>query len=118
MDYDFINQEKKLLTKKNIVTFLILAILMAGIPLGVKLVQEQTLLKSRAVGGGVSFRGTGVTCPPTGECESTEPQVEVVLDSPFGVFLPALSPSPTPSPSPSVSPSPSPSLSPSPSPGI
>lgn len=95
-----------------------MAILVAGIPLGVKLVQEQTQLKSRAAGGGVSFRGVGVTCPATGECESTEPQVEVVLDSPFGAPLPPISPSPSPSasPSPSLSPSPSPTSSPSPSP--
>lgn len=92
MDYNFVQQEEKLFSKKNLIPYLILAIFILAIPLGVKLVQTQTQLKSRAAGGDITFRGTGVTCPATGECSATEAQIEVVLDSPFGSPLPAAGP--------------------------
>lgn len=84
MDYNFEQQEEKLFSKKNLIPYLILLILVLAIPLGVRLVQTQQQLQSRAAGGEVSFRGSGVTCPATGECTATQPQIEVVLDSPFG----------------------------------
>lgn len=83
MDYEFINQEKKLLTKKNIVTFLILAILMAGIPLGVKLVQEQQIFRPRAAAEPVKFSGVGVTCTNT-TCTTTSPTFDIDITSPAG----------------------------------
>ena len=78
---------KEFLNKKNIITLLLLAILVLAIPVGVRLVKTQQILQSRATGGGITFRGTGVACPASGECSTTERQIEVVLDSPFGASL-------------------------------
>lgn len=91
MDYNFVQQDK-LFSKKNLISYLVLLILVLAIPLGVRLVKTQQQLQSRAAGGGITFRGTGVTCPATGECTSTEAQIEVVLDSPFGESLPPITP--------------------------
>lgn len=94
----------KLFTKKNIISYLILAIMVVGIPFGVKLVQTQQQLKSQAAADPITFRGTGVSCPTVGgECSATEPQIEVVLESPFGAGAGGIVlPSPSSSPSPQV----------------
>lgn len=81
---DYSSSDNHWFSKKNIITYLILAILVLAIPLGVKLVQTQQQLKSKAALETVTFRGEGVNCPATGECTATQPQIEVVLDSPFG----------------------------------
>ncbi len=81
MDY---SQSDKLFSRKNIIYYLILLILILAIPLSIRLVQTQQQLKSRAAAGEVSFRGEGVNCPAAGECTATQSQIEVVLDSPFG----------------------------------
>lgn len=84
MDYNFQQSEGKLFSKRNLISYLILLILILAIPLGLRLVQTQQKLASRAAGGEVTFRGEGVDCPVTGECTATRSQIEVVLDSPFG----------------------------------
>lgn len=84
MDYDFVNSEQnKLLSKKNIVTFLILAIILLAIPLGVRLIQtQQAIIKSRATGTEVTF--PDLKQNTEGNFETTTGNVKVRLNSPFG----------------------------------
>ena len=79
----------KLFSKKNVITYLILAIIILSIPIGVRLAQQQTQLRSLAAGGDIKFSGTGVTCDPNAAsnevgCKTTESNVRIELTSPFG----------------------------------
>ncbi len=84
MDNYFQGVEEKLFSKKNIITYLMLAIVALAIPLGVKLVQTQQTLKSRAATGNeIKF------VPKTGElectsdrCTTTKPEVQVEIQAP------------------------------------
>lgn len=82
MDFNFPSEEK-LLSKKNLISLLLLAILIVGIPLGVRLAQRQQQLKSRAVVDPIKFSGTGVDCSKT-ECVTTSPTINIELTSPLG----------------------------------
>lgn len=84
MDYDFINQEKKLLSKKNIIAFLLLAIIVVAIPVGIKLVQTQQTIKSQAAGEPIVFPDLNRTDPTTGNPVSQGSTIKVQLNSPFG----------------------------------
>lgn len=79
---------EELLSKKNIITFLILAILILAIPLSVSLLKQQ-VLKARATGQEIKFSGTGVTCDPNAApnevgCTTTSQTIRIELTSPFG----------------------------------
>lgn len=85
--------DNNLFSKKNIITYLILAIIILGIPIGVKLVQQQTQLRSKAAGDEIKFSGDGVKCDPNAAsnevgCSTTNPTVRVQITSPFGAPLP------------------------------
>ncbi len=82
MDSNF-QSEEKLLSKKNLISLLLLAILIVGIPLGVRLAQRQQQLKSQAAGDPIKFSGTGVDCSKT-ECITTSPTIDIELISPLG----------------------------------
>jgi len=77
--------ERKFLSKRNIITFLIIGILLLAIPVGVKLVQEQQLLKSKATGTEIQFvPDDNVSCDSGGNCATTDPTVQIELRSPLG----------------------------------
>lgn len=70
-----------LFTKKNILTLLIIFIALLIIPVGVKLVQEQQQLKSRAGGAAtINFTGSNVD---SDKKTTTSPDVEVELRAPW-----------------------------------
>jgi predicted negative regulator of RcsB-dependent stress response len=73
--------QNKLLTRKNIITILIIGIIILAIPVGVKLSQESQVFKSRAAADTITFSGTGVS---TDKTTTTTPNVTVELKSPLG----------------------------------
>lgn len=112
-----------IMTKKNIITILILAILLAALPLGIKLVREQQILRSRALEGTAQIEFVTEGNPNIVERagrkvlkvnpNTNTARIGVKFTSPFG---PAPSGagqiSPTPTPTPTISPSPTPSPGP------
>lgn len=79
----FPNTPGNLFSKKNIITYLILAIIALAIPVGIRLVQTQQLLKSQAATGDITF--PGLTQDAQGNYVTTDPQkVNIKLESPFG----------------------------------
>lgn len=76
------------LTKRNIIAALVFLILAVSIPLGVKLVKEQTRLKSEATGSEIRFKGPNVSpdpCDPSNtSCVATDKNIEIEVTSPFG----------------------------------
>ena len=78
-----------LFSKKNLITYLLLAILAVAIPLGIQMVQQQIELRTKATGEEIKFSGTGVSCDPSipasgVQCTTTNPTITVELTSPFG----------------------------------
>ncbi|MBI2040239.1 hypothetical protein HYT18_04135 [Candidatus Microgenomates bacterium] len=89
MDFSSFDSDK-LFSKKNLITYLILAIIILAIPIGVRLVQQQTQLKSLAAESKIEFSGDGVTCDPSVPssaiaCTTTESTITIELTSPFGL---------------------------------
>ena len=91
MDFSSFDTDK-LLSKKNIITYLILAIIILGIPIGVRLAQQQTQLKSLAAEAKIEFSGEGVKCDPNAAsnevgCTTTSDTIRIELTSPFGLTV-------------------------------
>lgn len=81
MDYS----AEKLFSKKNIITFLLLAIIAAAVPVGLKLVQTQQILKSRAVAPGNEVTFPQLTKQDSeGNPLTNTQQIQIRLESPFG----------------------------------
>jgi len=80
MDYSV----EKLFSKKNLIAYLLLAIIAAAIPIGVKLVQTQQLLRSKAVETGNEVTFPKLKQDAQGNYVTNTTQIEVRLDSPFG----------------------------------
>lgn len=79
------NQDSKgLLTKKNIITFLVVILLLLAIPITVKLVQQQQQIKSKAAGDPITFTGPNISKDSSGQYVTTDPTVQVELNSPLG----------------------------------
>lgn len=84
MDYS----NNQFLTKKNIISLLILAIIMVSIPLGVRLAQNQQILKSQAAEEPILFSSSeglpdSVKC--TGQnCTTTSPIIDIKVESTLG----------------------------------
>jgi len=80
--------DSSLLNRKNIITFLIISILLLAIPLGLKLLQEQQKLRSRAEGGPIAFQGINVSEINGRQVfkldDQGQPTVGLTLTSPFG----------------------------------
>lgn len=76
-----------LFSKKNIITFLLIGILLAAIPVAVRLAQQQQQLKSRAGGGpDVTFvTNDKVKVDSGGNFTTTTPDIQVQVTSPFGL---------------------------------
>lgn len=124
------------INRKNIISTLILLILIVGIPLGLQIIKKETILRSKAVPGGVTFSGPNVTTrnnktvlkldaegnakldltitapnAPGTQVTTTPGPTSAITPTPTGGAGPTLTPSPT-----VVSSSPTPTPSPSPSP--
>lgn len=93
------DQINQIFTKKNIISFLVIGILLLSIPFGVKLALEQTQLRSRAAVVPITFvAGDTVSCKTVNnreECTTTSDTVPVELRSPLGPPGSPLTPSVT-----------------------
>lgn len=82
MDY-----ANKIFSKKNIIIYLILAIIILTIPFVVSLVQKQTQLKSFAANADFKFvpeSDGSVKCDGQGEnCSTTKTGIQIRITSPF-----------------------------------
>jgi len=79
------SSEVELFSKKNIITFLIIGILLASIPVGVRLAQEQQQLKSKAAALNVSFpTSNSLKQDNSGNFTTTSPEIQIRVASPFG----------------------------------
>lgn len=73
--------DNKLLTKKNIISLLIICIILLIIPVGVKLAQQQQQLRLRAANPvEIIFSGDNVSADKK---TTTSPEVEVELRAPW-----------------------------------
>lgn len=81
-------QTTQIFTKKNIISFLVIGILLLSIPFGVRLVIEQTQLRSRAAADPITFvPSETVACKTVNnrqECTTTSDTVSIELRSPLG----------------------------------
>lgn len=73
-------------SKRNILAFLVVAILLISIPFGVKLVQERQNTKSKASSAdAITFTGPNVDCTSNpSQCTTTSSTVQLQLVSPLG----------------------------------
>lgn len=83
---DYSSSDNKLLSKKNLISYLILAIIILAIPLLVSLVQRQTQLKPKAAANEVTF--PELSQDASGNFVSKSPRVKIQLSSPFGPATP------------------------------
>ncbi len=83
MDYDFVGNRDKLLTKQNIIAFLFLLIIVLAIPVGVRMAQTQQQFQSQASGDEITFPNLK-DLDANGTPISKSPVIKVQLNSPFG----------------------------------
>lgn len=85
MDSDFLaDSEKKLLTKRNIITLLLIGIILLAVPAGVRLVEQQQKGKIFASEDPIKFTGN-VTCDQdSNDCTTEDPNIQLELNSPLG----------------------------------
>lgn len=106
-------------SKKNIISALTLLILILAVPLGMQLIRQQQVIKSRAATGatGVTFSGPNVKVVNNKTVVKLDADgnaiVDLIITAPNA---PGTQPSPTPSPAATTSPTPTPSPSPRASP--
>jgi|SRR3989344_4470108 len=75
---------KRSFSKKNILSYLMVAIIILAIPVAVKLVQTSQQLKTQASGSEIKFvESEKLTCA-NNDCKTTDPIIEIELHSPFG----------------------------------
>lgn len=77
---EFLNYFKR---KENLINLLILGILILAIPLGVNLIRQQQIIKSRAQVDPIVFTGPNVE-KRNGIWITTKPQISLQLTSPLG----------------------------------
>lgn len=76
---------RALLTKKNIISFLVIAILLLAIPFTMKLIQQRQNLQSKAsTADPINFTGPNVSQDANGGLVTTDATVQVELRSPLG----------------------------------
>ncbi len=111
-------QLKLLATKKNIISLLVLAVLALAIPLGIRLVRNQQILRSLASGERIAFMAPNVEnrTGPNGPVQvATAPHIGVLLTPPWGNGsspVPTVAPSIAPTPTPQATVAPTPAASP------
>ena len=74
--------QQNLLSKKNIILFFTLLVIIISIPVGVYLIQRQQQLKSKAQVEPIIFQGTDVDCANI-ECTTSSTTVDVKITAPF-----------------------------------
>lgn len=77
--------------KKNLINLLLLGILVLALPIGINLVRQQQILKSRAVADPIVFAGDNVEQKSDGTWVAKDPKISLELTSPLG---PPASPAP------------------------
>ena len=108
---DFLSYFK---SKKVLINLLVLGILVLALPLGIKLIREQQIIKSRATEQPpVKFIEGENTFQRNGQWMATRPQVTLELTSPLGPPEPAATATPTPGPTATPTP-PAPTATPAP----
>ena len=70
-------------TKKNLVNLLVLGILVLALPIGINLIRQQQIFKSRAVADPIVFKGDNVALR-NGEWVALKPLISLLLTSPLG----------------------------------
>lgn len=78
---DFSSSEG-LFTKKNIISFLVLAIIILSIPLGVNLAKRQTEIRIQAAGGDIGFPDTETQACKGSHCTTTSDLIKVEIKAP------------------------------------
>lgn len=98
--------ENKVLTKRNVISFLLVGILVLAIPFATKLVQIREMLFSRAASTEITFTGDNVDCSAGDDkCIAKSDTVEVEFYSPLGdPGSPPGNTNTNPTPSPTTSP--------------
>lgn len=101
-------------SRRNIISFLLIGILMLAIPFGVRLVEQRQQVRSKATlsnEDAIKFSGSGANCTTSAggdqpSCAATANTLDIDLTSPFGP--PGQISQPPPAPSQAVSPTPTP----------
>lgn len=75
------------MARKDIISFIVLGLLIIAIPIGIKLLQNQQILKSKAATEKIIFSGTGVNCSGT-TCTTTSPTIDIGVSSTLGLPQP------------------------------
>lgn len=74
--------------RKTVISLLIIGILLLAIPLGLRLLQNQQIIKSRAAAGPIIFQGINVSVQNARQVfrldDQGTPTVGLTLTSPFG----------------------------------
>lgn len=70
--------------KKNLFNLLVLGILVLALPLGINLIRQQQILKSRAAVDPIVFTGDNVQKKADGSWVALKPQITLTLTSPLG----------------------------------
>lgn len=70
--------------KKNLLNLLVLGILVLALPLGIDLIRQQQILKSRAAVDPIVFTGANVQQKTDGTWVALQPQIALTLASPLG----------------------------------
>lgn len=74
--------------RKNVITLVFILVLLLAIPFGLRLLQEQQILKSKAAGGPITFQGINVSTQNGRQVfrldDQGSPTVGLTLTSPFG----------------------------------
>lgn len=94
-DFIEVAERNSFLTKKNIITFLVIAIGLLTIPFSVKLVEQTNVLRTKATGNEIYFLPEdNISCDDVSEsnCRTSDTKVKVLLVSPLG---PPGTPAPT-----------------------
>lgn len=75
-------------SRKNVLTGVVIVLLLVAIPVGLRLLQEQQSIRSRAAAGPIQFTGINVSTQNGREVfrldDHGEPTVGLTLTSPFG----------------------------------
>lgn len=78
----YLSPNEKLFSKKNLIAYLILAILVVAIPLGVNLIKKQTELRVKAAGGDIKFPTTETQQCSGDNCTTTSQTVKLEIKAP------------------------------------
>ncbi|MDO8570130.1 MAG: hypothetical protein Q7R97_00910 [Candidatus Daviesbacteria bacterium] len=77
--------EKKLFSKKNVMTFLVIAIGLLVIPFSVRMLEQANIIQIKATGDEITFvQGDNIDCTTGNTCKAIGTKFQVLLKSPLG----------------------------------